>query len=331
MNISTITSSLPPTDIKHDAQYGALYIAAKYCGLQQEPYTIEGEWQHGWIWPERNVHPEWVIGSAGTSFSVRKKCTFFVAREDQVNYLGSHGYRKVYAIGLPIIYVPRPVVQRIPDSLLVMPIHSLPETSEDWTADAEYYAQYIHGIRDRFRYICICVHPSCLEKGNWVNAFQSYGFDILAGANKSDRNALLRMATIISQFEYLTSNDMGSHIAYGSFFACKVSVAGPIPSHDRKYYENLTLYRNAPELLDILVEMRSSNAIRNAYPQFYCEPWKAKQHEEWAAWQLGLQHKLSPDELQHLLGWNWKGKIRYTLLRICRLCLRIMGIPKYLY
>ncbi len=80
MNISNIASSLPSPDLKTGAQYGAFNIAAKHCGLEQEPYPIIGEWQHGWIWPERNVHPEWVIGSAGTSFSVRKRRTFFVAR-----------------------------------------------------------------------------------------------------------------------------------------------------------------------------------------------------------------------------------------------------------
>ena len=44
----------------------------------------------------------------------------------------SKGYKKVKAIGLPILYVKKDKVQRISNSLLIVPKHSLTEINEEW-------------------------------------------------------------------------------------------------------------------------------------------------------------------------------------------------------
>jgi len=217
--------------------YGDQKAAAIYCAFQDVPHPINGEWQHGWIVPERNIHPEFVIGSDGRSYERRERCTFYVARQDQVDYLRSQGYKKVHAIGLPVLYVQAPQVKRIPGSLLVMPAHSLPETTEEW--DADEYARSINSIAPRFSLVCLCVHKSCIGKGNWVSAFKDVNIQIVEGADERDQNSYLRLASLFNKFEFVTSNDFGSQIAYASYFKCKVSVAGPHLKWKKTDYEDL--------------------------------------------------------------------------------------------
>jgi FkbM family methyltransferase len=318
--------------------YGDHKIAATYCGLAQPPYGINGEWQHGWIGPERNIHPEFTIGGDGKSYVRRKSGTFYVAREDQAKYLRSLGYEHVHAIGLPIVYVAKPELARIPGSLLVMPAHSLPDTAEDWDADS--YAAYIGGIVDRFSEVSLCVHKVCAEKGNWGPAFEALGIQVIEGAEERDHNSLLRMAMLFSQFEFVTSNAYGSHIVYASFFGCKASVAGPRPAWRRKDYENVPFYKNAPDVLDIVDQWNRGDYWSTLYPQFRREPWEAAPLRDWAAWQLGEQCRKTPRELRKLFGWDFFGRASvvgrrvvsrfrrsYGLAREAWALMRTLGIP----
>lgn len=308
---------IPERDYRRlGGSYGDQYVAAQYCGFYNPPHNINGEWQHGWLAPECNIHPEMTVGSDGRSYERRERSIFYVARQDQVDYLNSVGYTKVYAVGLPIIYVARPKVDRIPGSLLVMPRHSLPESKEDW--DADEYATYIKSIAQRFSALCLCVHKSCIDKGTWVNTFKDLDIRIVEGADEGDQNSLIRMAFLFSQFEFVTSNAFGSHIAYASYFGCKVSVSGPRPQWRRSDSEESVFYRNAPAVLDIVDRWNTDDHWGKMYPQFPREPWEAIVQQEWAAWQLGEQHKKSPHELRRLLGWDTTGRISYIGRKVVR-------------
>jgi FkbM family methyltransferase len=301
-------TALPERDYRAmPGSYGDQLVAAEYCGLDVPPCAMRGEWQHGWIGPERNIHPEFVVGSDGNSHERRRSARFFVARQDQVDYLGSLGYGHVHAIGLPIVYVAKPALRRAPNSLLVMPAHSLPETREEWDADA--YAAYVRSIAPRFADVCLCVHKSCAQKGNWVSAFEGLGIRVVEGAEERDHRSLQRMAALFGQFEFVTSNAHGSHLVYASYFGCKASVAGPRPRWTRRQFENVPFYRNAPEVLDILEKWNSADRWKALYPQFHREPWEATPLRDWAAWQLGEQCRRSPRELRRLFGWHLAGRV----------------------
>lgn len=310
----------------HGGAYGDQKVAAQYCGLQSVPYPIKGEWQHGWIAPERNIHPEFVIGSDGRSYQRRKRYTFYVARQDQVSYLRSQGYKEVHAIGLPILYVQAPQVKRIPGSLLVMPAHSLPETKEEW--DADEYARYIKSIAPRFSLVFICVHKSCIEKSNWVSAFRDMGIQIIEGADERDQNSYFRLASLFSKFEFVTTNTFGSQIAYASYFGCKVSVAGPHLKWEKKDFENLIFYKNCPALLDILEQWNNENVMAKAYPQFCCNPWDAQRNVDWASWQLGMQCQKKPEDLKMLFGWNRRNWIGASLRKVKEMARSGYGLAK---
>lgn len=287
--------------------YGDAYVAAKYCGFTSIPARYKGEWQHGWIGEERNIHPEWVIGSDGLSTLRKNRDTFFVARQDQVDYLCSQGYKNVEAIGMPILYVEPPKLDRLKGSLLVMPTHSLPEFQGKF--DEDLYINYIKSISHHFSHICLCVHKSCERSGHWLKTFQEQGIQVVVGADPADSNSLLRMAYLFSQFDYVTTNNMGSQIAYASYFGCKVSIAGPEYLYEASMLEEVPFYKNAPEVLQIGLKFLDEGRYRQLYPQFYREPWLAIENKKWAAYQLGEIHKKTPKELKILFGWTLMNRL----------------------
>ena len=241
---------LPGTNFqKFNEAYGDSFIAAKYCGFNKTPKPTDGEWQHGWIIPERNIHPEFVIGSDGLSIT-RKNKKYFVARKDQEEYLFKQGFTNVKAIGLPIVYIKKPEITRTKGSLLVMPVHSLSDTTETW--DDEEYASYIQSISTHFTKVVICLHRSCINKGNWIKAFTNKRFNIVLGADPNDSNSYDRLALLFSHFEFITTNEFGSHLAYGAYFGAKPSIAGPPPKFERQDYAQTLFYKNAPMVLDIV-------------------------------------------------------------------------------
>ncbi len=299
----------------HNSEYGDSRVAAEYCGFQEIPQPFSGEWQHGWIMPERNIHPEFVIGNDGLSRQ-RKSKKYLVTREDQVNYLKSHGYKNVTAIGLPVIYVEKPRVERIPKSLLVMPVHSLSDTEENW--DDEEYAAYIESVGHHFDEIVLCLHSSCLKKGNWIDAFRKRNIKVILGADPEDCNSYFRLAHLFSRFEFVTSNDLGSHIAYAAYFGAKASIAGPIPKFEKADYRNTIFYGNAPELLDILELWYKGEFYKKKFPFLHCDPQVAVSAEDWAALQLGEESRKAPKELMHILGWNKSGLLVFKLKKAVR-------------
>ncbi len=337
---NAIGIQLPAKVVQEGHAYGNLFIAAKYCGFKIPPLPINGEWQHGAIIPERNIHPEFVIGSDGKSYSRRNLSIFYVARDDQKKYLESCGYKNVYAIGLPIIYLEKPNIEKYKNSLLIMPIHSLPETVDNFNSLA--YANYIDQIAPQFNEIALCVHSSCMKKGHWMQPFIDRGISIIEGADEKDINSLDRMAHLFCRFEYVTTNGFGSHMIYAAFFGAKVSISGPAEKFDRNSYIDVPFYKNAPEILNILEHWNQEDIIKKAYPFLYVDPHDAIQHIFWASDQLGLDMKKKPEELRKLFDWtNWhimanrmkmllgdknKNRIKYIIQFIKYKILYIKGI-----
>ena len=286
------------------AAYGAFQVAASYCGFSVPPSPFYGEWQHGWHSPEKNFHPEMVVGSNGLSMHKRRTLSYLVARKDQEDFLRSHGYLSVHSVGLPIIYQPPQEVERLPNSLLVMPVHSLEYIKINW--NFQQYLSEIEAIRDRFSTVVACVNGSCYRQGYWVKAFQERGIPVVTGADVSDANSYKRLAVLFGRFDFMTTNSDGSHVVYAPLFGIKPSIYGTIPTRRMQDYEKDPLYQNNPEMLAKLVELRSSESIRRHLAHLFAMPWEAQPCQEWANFQAGMQCKKEPKELSQLLGWDRK-------------------------
>ena len=163
--------SLPPRDLcARNCQYGAPGIAAAYYGFREPlPELVRGEWEHGWHPPEHNKHRELVVGGDGLSNDRRKTTRYWVARSDQAEYLREHGYHRVSAIGLPIVYLPEVGVVR-KRGVCCDAVHSLATTKQEMQL-SESYADTIQDVRSNFSEVVACVHTTCFDKGYWAQLF----------------------------------------------------------------------------------------------------------------------------------------------------------------
>jgi FkbM family methyltransferase len=292
--------------------YGASAAAARYCGFAHPPKTPRGYWMHGWG-PKQYLEFKDPILYFGPVDLKGKEDYHWVSRKDEEALLRSNGYRNVKAIGLPIVYAPRTEVVRRPGSLLVMPAHSGDDSTSEFRA--EEYAEEIARIRHGFSEVWICIHPSCWEHGYWVEAFKKRGFPLVQGALYTDRNALERLARLLSSFEYVTTNGTGSHIAYAAYFGAKVSLYGTYAELGEADLNDIPEKRPyAKQWAWALAEA----TMRQYYPELFCHPLDAKQRIEWAQYEVGHDNKPTPAELRSLFGWTISARLADRTHKVAR-------------
>jgi hypothetical protein len=297
-------------------------VAAEYCGLKGYIPHPPGEWTHGSSARYRNIHPELIVGTTGTSLRLKEWKKFWVARKDQEIALREYGYRHVAAIGMPITYLQLEHVPRMPGSLLVMPVHSLQTTQHKWGFDD--YAEALAEIRDQFSSVVVCVHPICFKRGYWVEAFRGRGFQVVTGADRFDRYSLRRMGMLFSRFEYVTSNGYGSHLAYSGYYGAKPSIFGPLAQYSADDFKNDGIYLNCPEILPLILDFSSEKTLHRNHGELFADPWLAESRREWAAEELGLDCRRSPAELKRLFGWDAWGITKSVARRLKRSAKRLL-------
>ncbi|MCS7077540.1 MAG: hypothetical protein NZ455_12560, partial [Bacteroidia bacterium] len=233
--------------------YGARYVLSGYCGIDLTTKPISNvPWSHGWI-PDfwNNIDPLLLTGQY-----LDKKQLILTSKSSIENYLRSCGYENVHAIGLPVVYLPKRKIERLKNSLLVMPAHSLDYTTHNhWKF--EQYVEEIEKIAHYFEHVYVCVYPSCIKKGYWVRDFQAKGFKVLEGMGANDRNALFRLQYLMNRFEYVTTNAFGSHIAYAAYFGAKVSIYGSYAEFKEEDFRHDPFYSKNPKLLAVALNLTS--------------------------------------------------------------------------
>jgi hypothetical protein len=282
--------------------YGADSIIKKYTHSLLTPRQIYGAWVHGIIFDQMHSHPYAIIGGN----ALNSNNPNWVYRKVDEEYLKLHGIL-AKAIGAPICYLPKLSVnlERIPNSLLVMPAHSSHHVSsynKEKSNSVLEYVDYVISIAPKFEKVVVCLHAECIKSNLWVNEFQDKGIDVIQGASTDDENALERIRAIMSQFEFVTSNVLGSHIAYAAFFGAKVSISGPYHKWHREAFLNDPFYAEHPYLLDVFVNEES--LARQFYPFLFVNPEHACTLECWGKEMVGVENTLSPNELSKLLRIN---------------------------
>ncbi len=282
--------------------YGAAHACARYCGFESPPYPPLGQMQHGWIRPDALINPQLVIWDDGQA---DKEEYHWVNRKDVQDYLRLHGFINAHATGVGILYQEPVHIPRLKNSLLVMPGHSLYTTEHDW--DFQNYLQEILSIKQDFDTVTVCVHPACIEKGYWINAFQKAGLETITGALFAGKNALHRMLWMMNRFEYVTTNFVGTNLAYAAYAGAKVSFYGKFLKVKKHEMLNVELYQKQPHVLDLALMLNSEENIRKHYDFLFCDhPKAAKPLNEWGAYNLGIDDKRSPAELCDFFCWPRK-------------------------
>lgn len=305
------------TGVKRDTishSYGAHLIAREYSGVTDSAASVPGYWMHGWLPAHYNIDPAIVAEHKregqveGYDFSAqivhdKAHTPQWVARADQADYLRAHGYQQAHAIGLPIVYLPAPDVRRVPGSLLVMPPHGHGTHGPDDPL-AEQYAEQIAAIRHRFTYVWVGITDDDMAKQQWVESFRKRGIDVFVTTDAGDPNTLVRLRQILATFEYVTTNGFGSQIAIAAYCGAKVSVFGPYAEYPREQMKRTFGVKVFPHLLDQACAISSEAALRQHYPFLFVEPDAATVMKEWGALEVGEPHRVTPEALRTLFGWQ---------------------------
>ena len=320
-DISWITERLPPVErIWRRSEpdfYGASHIIARQIGKKTPPVSLAA-WRHGWFFSKSIVHPRFLsMGSKNT--------LNLVGTRRQARLLREFGYNRVEAVGLPFIYVDAVALPRRPGSLLVMPAHTLPYTEQRW--DQEAYVAGIAELKKSFSTIIACVHSACVSHGYWTSLFERHGIPWVLGADSYDKNALIRMHTLFNSFEFVTTNSLGSHVAYAAYAGAKVSLFGSYAAPAYEDFRNDPSYKKYPALLEVHVEGLQEKVVRFYYPELFVSPIKATVRQDWGAEMVGAANKRSPREIARLLGWTPARQ----LVGYCREGFRLATHPAALY
>jgi len=304
--------------------YSAHLIAREYCKLSLDEPVIPGYWMHGWIPAYHNIHPALIAlhkkpgQHVGYDFAAqiedeKENVPQWVSRLDQAEFLIAEGYKQVKAIGLPIVYLQRPKVRRIPGSLLIMPPHSHKNHGPDDRL-AELYAKMIAELKSNFEHIWVGLNEDDIAKKQWIESFRNQGINVFSTVDQANPNTLVRLNYLLSSFEYVSSNGFGSHIAYAAYCGAKVSIYGPYAEFPRERMKSTHAVKMFPQLLDDAYFLCTEAALQQHYPFLFVEPDKGKNLSEWGAEQVGENCRLNPDALADLFQWTAKSAAKECLL-----------------
>ncbi|MCP4848679.1 MAG: hypothetical protein GY899_12110 [Verrucomicrobiaceae bacterium] len=295
-------------------RYGASWEVARILGLKAPPVSWL-MWGHGVYWEPVN-HPAWL------AFTNSKGYRILVHGRDQEDLLREHGFSDVHVVGAPILYVDQTIpVERIANSLLVMPPHSLEGLDPGW--DENSYVSKICSLRECYDHILVCVTTHCVRNGLWVNSFDRAGIPWIEGARGDDAHALRRMAFLFKSFETVTGSTRGSQIPYAAYFGCKVSLWGPWTALGKnESVLNAPLYRRFPELIEHVRMTHEHNYNLEAFPFLFKHPSEAVNLQDWGAKLLGAKFRKAPEDLRHIFGWHIHQRVWNTMtkgpIKLCR-------------
>ncbi len=290
--------------------YGALHVAAKYCNINESYNLFNGIWQHGCFGPWYQEVPQLLVYNAPKS----QKNSVFVARKDEEELLKKNGFMRAKAIGLPFVYVDAVDVDKVTNSLLVVPTHTLSSSTPlIMTEEMLEYVDYIHSISNKFSKVIACIHPLCKENGLWIKQFKAHGIECVTGAATNDKNALKRIKVLFSMFEYVTTNSWGSHVPYALSCGAKVSIIGNWLRIDKKKLLKDTGYGGNANIVDIVTSNSFQKEKNKLLSHLFVSPECGIKDVEFGKWLIGDDNKLAPKELIKAFKWSYKDRIFYRL------------------
>ena len=299
-----VQSKLPtkrPIDLRCEADYyGIARHLANRLGYVDAPVS-QVAWQHGWGFGPI-TDPREIIGEE------THRDAFFVSNQSIAAFLQIHGFNAI-ATGLPLVYVDdlETPVERLSNSLLVMPAHTSKQSKH--SIDELDYVNRIAEMAASFDHVLVCVSQQCFDKGYWVESFREIGIDSIIGAGIDDGNALLRMRRLLSQFEVMTSNAIGSHFVYAGHCGCRLSLTEPFHRIIKADIAAAPFYQANPELLDCVMNRTSKESIEAHFPHLLAEPINAKTAKEWADREIGVDCRLTDKRIASLMQWPWWHRI----------------------
>ncbi len=308
--IRVLEASLPDVHhVKLHTEPDCYGISRMISGKLHLPFAPRSfaNWLHGWL----SIDLKYI-----EQFGIVSNYKYLVATKEQECFFKKNG-KKAKAVGVPYIYAKafdKFEIRRQKGSLLVMPPHGLPYTTERW--DEEAYVKQICDLKSDFDFIVACIHPSCTEKKSWIGHFENYQIPWVKGAEMHDKYALIRMHRMFQHFEYMTTNSKGSHIAYAAYSGCKVSIYGNYAEFSKEDVKDDVLYTSYPHIMEYNLRGATREAMAKRFPFLFVHPKEACEMTGWAAEQLGANNQKSICQLANLLGWMPHQQIYFWGLKV---------------
>ncbi|HEX7887942.1 MAG TPA: hypothetical protein VF522_01175 [Ramlibacter sp.] len=277
-------------------RYGFSHVLAAYAGLKQ-PRRPFCSWIHGWIWWDELVKPEDLLGPR----NMPRDLSIVVGSSQQVDMMRAAGYTNVLAGGVPLIYVPAQHVRRRPDTLLAFLAHSA--EAERFDVLHGDYLDHLASIRHHFERVYVSVFA--LDRNDKLNAeITRRGLFVLDGANPADRNSMRRTRRCLEYFGHVSTNTMGSHVAYALAAGCRTSIWSPIFRYD---YDVLakSAHGLSRDYVDRMSLVHDEPYLRNRFPGLFdTPPLSGYLDPALGSELLGARHLLTPDEVMQAAGWT---------------------------
>jgi hypothetical protein len=302
--ISIITSQLPKINycrLKNGEidYYGASYTIARNLSLDDVPYT-RASWFHGWLMHDA-LYSELILDDDNIACAIAKECKNLVTNKEQEELLKRNGYPNANAVGLPFLYTSYQSVDRIPNSLLILPEHSLKEknsTSSILTLDN------IKSLKSKFSVIVACLGGFCAQNSCYTKQFEELDIPWITGAWINDSCALQRMRNLFSQFEFVATDSLGSHVPYSGYCGCKVQYYGQGINRSREDFLKIPFYVKYPYLINLVRKDYSLSNIESKLPFLLKAFDELTPIVDWSKMALGINNMKPSHEIAQTIGWK---------------------------
>jgi hypothetical protein len=255
------------------------------------------------------VTPELFIHEDCVAFCEVKKVPNLVATPEIEALLKANDYPHATAVGDPFIYTKKPSMERIPNSILIVPEHSSKEKNAHYEKLKSFYLpENPDVLKSRFSMIAACLSGFCVLRNNYLDFYEKSGIPWITGAWLHDAYALQRIRNLFSQFEYVATNAIGTHIPYAGYCGCKLIYYGKGKNINKKDLVGIPIYDKYPQLIDIIIHEQKLETTKKRFPFLFQANDDFIELKEWSMQVLGAQNQLPPEDIAKLIGWKIRQK-----------------------
>lgn len=277
-------------------RYGFSYILAHKVGLKKprRPFCV---WVHGWSWWDEILESEDIVGPR----AIPRGTSIIVASASQKIALDRSGYNKTTIGGLPFAYIDPQNIDRNQHAMLAFIAHSA--EAEKFDVIDRVYLDYLESVKNNFDSIYVSVF-ALDHSDNLSKEICRRGLKLLRGANPADKMSLIRTRRMLEYFKYVSTNTMGSHVAYALSVACCVSVFSPLHKYDSSALLG-TVHGFDKRYAERMEYIYSEIYAKNKFPSLFNDnPLLGYSDEALGLTMIGAAYRLNVNNIIDVLGWR---------------------------
>ena len=279
-------------------------------------------WEHGWEFQEFDcqnltIYRTWLNRNMKNVVSSKKKKKF----------LEDLGFDNIYVAPYPFYFFFNNFFETefknifgkkyykkdkfLEASLLVMPNKIQAFTNKKEQRKRIFnYLEYIETLKNNFEKISICIIPNDKKTEIWTDVIEKFDFDFIEGVSPYDGNGYFRLINILQNYNYVTSDCLGSHVLYAALMKKKFSICMPVEQVSRNI-NNIVVPKNSPISSKNIIEdleYSYSKAYLKKHFSFLMKdnPIDGKIYYEWAFENIGENKSISNAELIEMLDYRYE-------------------------